>query len=924
MFLYIQVTNERVNMTIPNVNNVTPKNPINTEFQTQTTVSSTPVIVAMVDERKQRLCTYLGISFKQYDMIVTKYPEFPNWKLDKQLEIVSAYKNQNNAPANTSTTDESGIPLDTSQYSYENYDQADYTQKNNMLITELAHNIFVHGYKDENGNEIIPKSSEEAWNSMSPEQRQAFVNEKIGQNPNLKNLQSEIAEKTDNTQRTDLMDASMRAIQVANSRGISVVEFMALSEYERLDIIENYLEGLQKNGKLSSSDEQYLTRQDGFMQATAQTLKEKYNIELPADIKASELEQYINDYNLNRYEEFYNYCSKKDNSAQQNADLNKLKELMTSDAGRDILTKSKAARLTELQNEFNALDQRSNELTPAEQAHYNRLKDYLNSDEAKELATYKLPEPKNEYELQVNSDINNFRKQLKGYVNGTELETAGMVEFIERKTKDMSPEEKGNYIATFLKFNNDITSVGILGRFGNEISSLYENKYLLSEGALNTANMDTPASDVYDATLLDALQNNDNLVATNAAITRGEIYASPACADASFDDRKTNFVTKVVPQSTNAEVQTTAYNAVTTITDANLQGVSIERLQTSENATDELQVYAADNADRLHAQNQIRSLEIATGKSANATARAAENGITARMAKENQVEAGALIHQNINNHFEGEDAIRYSNALADQIQHCDKDNQLAMHENMMTSKYSEVQEHAAGNIKNYDPSVQPDAMSSVYSSGNQKAIETAVASISEFKSPDVQQIVVKQAVMELASLQDADLSEKFANGTLTRDEISQLSTTERREYYIRLFEQASPADKIKYLKDIPAGRNKQTIYNVIGTYYKNLFIQMIQDDVQTAEIMYNMGLKTQLHNIVVLTIIEKAETDPSFKFLRDRLGLSSEKEQPQVEEEYPPTARTLKFASVPNGLSNGFNSDEFALFPKDRYGNLLA
>lgn len=911
-------------MTIPNVNNVTPKNPINTEFQTQTTVSSTPVIVAMVDERKQRLCTYLGISFKQYDMIVTKYPEFPNWKLDKQLEIVSAYKNQNNAPANTSTTDESGIPLDTSQYSYENYDQADYTQKNNMLITELAHNIFVHGYKDENGNEIIPKSSEEAWNSMSPEQRQAFVNEKIGQNPNLKNLQSEIAEKTDNTQRTDLMDASMRAIQVANSRGISVVEFMALSEYERLDIIENYLEGLQKNGKLSSSDEQYLTRQDGFMQATAQTLKEKYNIELPADIKASELEQYINDYNLNRYEEFYNYCSKKDNSAQQNADLNKLKELMTSDAGRDILTKSKAARLTELQNEFNALDQRSNELTPAEQAHYNRLKDYLNSDEAKELATYKLPEPKNEYELQVNSDINNFRKQLKGYVNGTELETAGMVEFIERKTKDMSPEEKGNYIATFLKFNNDITSVGILGRFGNEISSLYENKYLLSEGALNTANMDTPASDVYDATLLDALQNNDNLVATNAAITRGEIYASPACADASFDDRKTNFVTKVVPQSTNAEVQTTAYNAVTTITDANLQGVSIERLQTSENATDELQVYAADNADRLHAQNQIRSLEIATGKSANATARAAENGITARMAKENQVEAGALIHQNINNHFEGEDAIRYSNALADQIQHCDKDNQLAMHENMMTSKYSEVQEHAAGNIKNYDPSVQPDAMSSVYSSGNQKAIETAVASISEFKSPDVQQIVVKQAVMELASLQDADLSEKFANGTLTRDEISQLSTTERREYYIRLFEQASPADKIKYLKDIPAGRNKQTIYNVIGTYYKNLFIQMIQDDVQTAEIMYNMGLKTQLHNIVVLTIIEKAETDPSFKFLRDRLGLSSEKEQPQVEEEYPPTARTLKFASVPNGLSNGFNSDEFALFPKDRYGNLLA
>lgn len=915
-------------MTIPNVNNITPKNLINTESQPRTTVSSASTNIPMVDERKQRLCTDLDITPDQYDMIVTKYPEFPNWKLDKQLEIVSAYKNQNNAPANVSTTDGSDVPPNTSQYSYENYDQADYTQKNNMLITELAHNIFVHGYKDKNDNVIIPASSEEAWNSMSKEQRQAFVNEKIGQNPDLKNLQSEIAEKTDSDQRTGLVDAGMRAIQAANSRGLSVVEFMALSEYERLDITENYLEGLQKNGKLSSSDEQYLTRQDGFMQATAQTLKEKYNIELPADIKASELEQYINDYNLNRYEEFYNYCLKKDErTTDENSFLDKSQQLITSPAGKDILTKSKAARLSDLQKDFDTLTQRINageQLTPEEQAHYNRLKGYLNTDEAKKLATYKLPEPKNEYETQVCADISDFKGQLKGYVNGTELETAGMVELIEQKTANMSPEEREKYIATFLKFNNDITSVGILGRFGNEIPSLYKNKYLLSEGALNTANMDTPASDVYDDTLRDALQKNDNLVATNAAITRGETYASPACADASFDDRKTNFVTKVVPQSTKAEVQTTAYNAVTTITDADLQSVSIERLQTSENATDELQVYAADNADRLHAQNQIRSLEIATGKSANATARAAENGITARLAKENQVEAGALIHQNINNHFEGEDAIRYSNALADQIQHCDKDNQLAMHENMMTSKYSEVQEHVASNIKNYDPSVQPDAMSSVYSSGNQKAIDTAVASISEFKSPDVQQIAVKQAVMELASSQDADLSEKFANGTLTRDEISQLSTAERREYYYRLFEQASPADKIKYLKDIPAGRSKQTIYNVIGTYYKNLFIQMIQDDVQTAETMYNMGLKTQLHSIVETTIINRAETDPSFKFLRDRLNLSSEKEQPQMEKEYPPTARTLKFASIPNGLSKGFDSDEFALFKKDRYGNLLA
>ena len=89
---------------------------------------------------------------------------------------------------------------------------------------------------------------------------------------------------------------------------------------------------------------------------------------------------------------------------------------------------------------------------------------------------------------------------------------------------------------------------------------------------------------------------------------------------------------------------------------------------------------------------------------------------------------------------------------------------------------------------------------------------------------------------------------------------------------------------------------------------------MVSDDVQTAESMFNMGLKTQLHSIVENCIITKAETNPSYKFLRDRLGLSAS------EEEIPQTAKTVSYSSVPNN----FEKDDFVLFPKDRRGNLLA
>jgi len=903
-------------------------NPVSTVHTQPVSTAQTGENIDFVDRKKQELCEKLKITSDEYTQIVGADPDFPNKPFDEQLEIVRKNKvSKLSTPTQIEAVEQNNTDsvLD---FTYENYRKSDLDKKTEYCYAELARNYFIYGLKDKDGKVIIEPHSEQAWVSMSGDDKLAFIanfESKLKSNEKFAEIQAKIESKT-NRMPEALTDTTARAIQVANSLGMSFTDFLKLPEAQRIDATEKYLNGLRNdNVVLNDTDSRYLERQNAFRTLTSSILKERYGIELPADISASELDRCFNDYNLNGTEEMYNYFSSiVEDPEATDAEKSKAKRflkdnelLVTTSAGKDIINKSKAANLLKLKADFDILQQKVNSgetLTPEEQSRYEHLGKYLSSDEAKSLQeiTSHLPQPHDDYENRVVQDITDFRNGIKGVINDEHVERAAIIEFIENQTQGMSAEEKEKYIATFLTFNNDTTSVTVLKYFGDKIPTLYDNKYLISEGSLNIETVsDEGAANLYQN--IQEQQEAGNPYATNAALTAGEILDSPACLSPDNDFKKDRFVS-LATIFTDARVQTKGFDVATTITDTELQGRSVATLQNCDNATDELQCYVADNADKLQAPNQNSALRTATTKSAKATAIASTNNIVARLAKENQVEGASIVKDSIDLHYEGDDAIKYHNALSDQNQYCDKDNQLAIHDMMMNSKYSEVQEHVAGNIKNYDPSVQPDAMSSVFRSGNRGAIEVAVSSISEFKSPDVQQIVLKQAVMELANSDElTNVLEKFANGTLTNAEIANLSPAQRREYYVGLFDKASPADKIKFLKEIPDGRNKQTVYNLIGTYYKNLFIQMVQDDVQTAETMFNMGLKPQLHSIIENCIVDKAETDPSFKFLRDRLKLTSE-------EEYPQTARTVSYSSVPGG----FNNEKFNLFGKDKYGNLLA
>ena len=328
----------------------------------------------------------------------------------------------------------------------------------------------------------------------------------------------------------------------------------------------------------------------------------------------------------------------------------------------------------------------------------------------------------------------------------------------------------------------------------------------------------------------------------------------------------------------------------------------------------EAQKYAGVTNDQSYKENQL-PLHNKAIQNKEVNDAMVEAGTYSRYASENQVSALTAHKQRYEQgDYTEKEAIAGLNKLSDYIADCSKDNQLAMHNEMMTSKYSEVQQHVASNIKNYDPTVQSDALSTVYKSGNEKAIAVAVNEVlPAIKSPDAQQIALKQAVMELAGIVDtSELQAKFANGSLTKAEIAQLSPTERREYYTRLFDNASPAEKIKYLKSIPSGKNKATIYSLIGKYYPTLFKDLIKTDAQIAKDLYSMkNLDVKAREAVLEVIMNSTTSD--FVTLRADLRLNADKDFALTETE-PVTAKTINNSSIPKDF------DTKEIYPKDKKG----
>lgn len=874
---------------------------------TNTTSGSKTVSVQMTDTNKLALLKKLNITLEQYNAIKAQNPNFDTLSPAEQYEIIDNFSVKTPTLVESKTEKQDAKVEKTSTSTPEikdikaEYNKKDLVGKTEICYSEVARNIYIYGVKDKD-KVIANAHSKEEWDKLSDEEKKAEVEKVktfIKSDERLKNVKNKYDDKVPENTKEIVIDAIMRAIHAADAEGISFVDFMKKGEYERKELIERHLVNENKINpeNLNKNDKEYLAQSKMLNSEVTKVVEKKTGQKLDNELDTG---LYVKYYNLSEDELLHSALKEKVKNGEKLTDVEqkqyaRYNEMMAEPSNQQIVKEAKAQNILELDKEFNTLSakiKKGETLSPEERKAYSILKETLNSEESKELRNFGklMPQPQTDYEKKVAADVENYKAQTKEYVHGSDLEAGTVIAYIGNKTDGMSKAEKTEYIAHFIRYNRSLSSSKIFARYMKECPELAGRVETLLAASSNYTEMDaTQRADFNKAKVKAANSNNLYLKATgiNSANTVSYVLAKPEYSSAKFDEMKLeNAESNAQINDTEVLKNTTSANA--TIHDAETAVKAQACITNSDYFNDEVAIDTANKARDFVKGAQARVLNMTTDKNAAAAKYVAENDIIRTLHADAQAEAFDGTYNSINKHFKGAEADKYSQSLTSQI-------------------------------KGLDAKAQVEALSTVYKSGNEKAIAVAVNEVlPAIKSPDAQQIALKQAVMELAGISDnSDLQTKFANGTLTKAEIAQLSSTERRDYYVRLFDNATPMEKIEYLKSLPSGKSRQTVYNLIGTYYKNTFKTLVESDVTTAEAMYNMGLKTDLQNIVEATILFKAETNPSFKFLRDRLHLGGENDLASAETE-PVTAKTINNFSIPKDF------DTKELFKKDKNGIILA
>lgn len=943
----LNIGNEKVN----NINTVSST----VQSSTVQTSSTSSAPIKMVDEEKNKICKKLGITIDEYDAIIAKYPTFKTASYDEQQKIVTAYKSEVAAKAQATTTPQQNEEkpaetatetqsVESNPYTYANkaeYNKKDVKGKIEDCYAELAKNIYIHGATL--GKVSLPAHSAEEWAKLSDAQKQAEV-EKLKQFidtvPELKTLKAQFNTKVQDKDQEALVDAVMNMIQTANMTyseddkvGMAFTDFVKLDEHVRAVRTEEYLSYEKDN--LNENDKKFLARTEMLKKQVASKVSEITKKDIaPEQLEADDIVQYMKYYNLNENELLYKGFSEKagfklENLSNEDQEAHKYFGKLGSTVGQKLIQNAKAKNALALKSEYDAIKakvQKGEEISSDEQVRLNILKDYLNSEEGKFALknAENLPTPETDYEKSVVKDYETISTQLSSVAHGSDMKSVAMISAIGQKIEGMSREDAVKYISTFINMNSAEEGPAIALAFVNKYPELLKDKDLIGTVSLNIDELSTEQTRVHHETVAITSATGtkkQKLAADQALLTETEIMQMPHCKGAEYDDKKC-LVGGVASQILTAEGLKSAVDMVVTITDAEKSNKTIDKISNSKNANHDTQIYIAKNSSLATEGAQAHYVDIAGKNSSKAAAYISENGIISQLSAKAQTEAFVATRANIEKHFKGQKAIQYSNSLADQIQNCDKNNQLAMHNEMLNSKYSEVQEHVAGNIKNYDVSVQAKAVESIVATGNVKATEVAVANLCT--APQVVQDgaklkdILNNAYPEnpIADTAKSEIQQKIASGAkLTPQEYFSLSDREKTEYKANFFKSLPAAKQIAMLSSLTDVTLKKTIFKRLVSQDKNFFRSLVESDANTATFAYDMHIGEE---IVMEVAKRKAASDIKFALLSQKIDADYEK-------------KNSPLASTENNFSrnyttdpNGFKFDPKELFKLDKNGNILA
>ncbi len=828
----------------------------------------------------EELAQSLGITVEQLQTILDANPEVDFFHLtsQKQIEIVNKF---NNTPAQTSV-EQSEPVIETPQISESvdnstSFDKKKYNglsakEKFDTNFKEIACNLYIYGIKDKNGNVILEPHTVEEWNNLKPEQQADFIKQCQTRAENDEKLQEIIklelesfsekkvasADFDENRYLNRKADTQMRFIQAANLKGMSYFEFMQLDRGQRLDAIDEYLQA--NKDTLSENDKNYMQRKSRSNARVASYVSERFGVNVPENITSSQALEFLRYYNLSTEEV-----------------------------------------------RFSALDkqvQNGEKLSDDQQKFYDNYKKGLDlpavqymTDSAKALNLRELSAEYEQLKTKISQGVELTEDETRRF---NMLETTLNTEDAKRLSAFKPIEPKNDAERDIYDFVQDL-NVSLDEQFGDDTNLYSRAKINDIEAKLNSL----PENERYN--YLQAVVKFD----PKFKLVAKHFLSKPEYRNLLTDE------SLVLQNSLHAHLQD----------DASYEGYmkTAQRVANSANKEESMLACCA-----LNTQGQILCLDEYNKKEEFDTKKSTYASTVAEVDNTDLHKTGidvATTMKNSKMQAQAVDVIQNGEYATDELQ---------VHiTNRAPDLYSENQKiaittamnksrDAFNNVVENDiiskltnPDAQRSAIDSVYNSGDKNAIETIINNLPNIKNPEVRQQELDRALSEiLLNDKKADLHEKFLSGNLTYAEVRELSVSERRKYYDRYFNNLPQTQKIKFLKEkLSTASERKAAYTMIARTDFHLFNEMCKDKTM-ADNLLSIGLPEDVNNKISSIVSFLAVADIGFQEIAKKYDIEYDK----LEEEYPQTAKTISYFSMPNG----FNSEKFQLFGKDKHGNLLA
>lgn len=837
---------------------------------------------------EEELLKKLGITKDVLNSILLKYPDATSLPLDKLQVLVNKEIEANNLKENSeanihnkdlesdnnikSESNENSNSQETSELSdtQKPFDKGEFIKlssekKANVIALELAKNKFLYS------DSANPKT-EEDWNNLTEEERQNLFKSSLEA---VKNDKNGLAKLLTNYGKSSIADSTMTRIQAANMNEMSLEDFQKLSQVEKEEYVYSYLdtekklaEGKGRKPEFTKSERDFWNRNNLLAESVNNYYKQKG---IERSVCPGDVSQVLREEKLNLEQIQFDYL---DNKIKQGQNLSKYEKY--------------------------------------QYKYLSETKDYFETDsQLNNLANeenQKLQEP----------------PSLYSKIQSTEF---------AEKYNDAFPNEKVEILYGILKqqagndkkvlYDNLMASASDAYKKGDRAlaSDLAKKARLVDRVRYISVDKNASATEISLKTKSTKDLSVEEAVELHKNIGNNENEAIAEAGGIALVGRSSDEQALEISYvgSKFAKVDNAMYDRGTKVKD--IENAEIIYTNVRNGATQETLNYVAANADKSQAELQNTVLKMYTEGNKEATQAAIDAKTVTRFYAQNQTEGLNTLKNNAETLMEKGEAIKALNLLSDQIQDCHKDNQLDMHKSMMQSKYSEVQEHTAGNIKNYDPTVQSQALDVVYTSGNEKAIEKAVTSLenapSYIQEAELPRVIVETSIRNSQSSlniittdsdSNASLKSKIASGaSLTPSEYNNLSSAEKKEYFTNYFKKLPLEQKIKLLSSIPNGAQKKTIYVMIARTDSNLFNAIVKDK-DRADALLSMGLPNDVNNKIANVVKFLAVSDIGYQNIAKKHDI-----------DYKEQTKTNNVSYNTNPY--GFDSKE--LYRKDKNGNLV-